>query len=151
MSSIKPAEFNYYRKTEGILYNYTSLRASVNNLQGQLAEMEGDISVSAIDYRKPAVQSSYTGSEVEAIVAARDKRRTMLTRRLRKTERLVEAVDKAIAALEDQEQVIITQRYLNGSPWYAICHKVRYNERWCREIRKRAVGKVALALFGADI
>ena len=151
MSKVKPAEPNHYPKTEGILYNYTSLKASVENLQCQLAEMEQDIVVSAMDYRKPAVQSSYTGSEVEAIVAARDKRRTMLTRRLAKTERLIEAVDRAIGALEDQERDIITMRYLKGSPWYAICHKVRYNERWCREIRRRAVDKVALAIFGADI
>lgn len=57
-------------------------------------------------------------------------------------------VDQALESLDEVEQKIITSRYLKGRPWYKIAYEISYNERWCKEVRKRGISKVAVALYG---
>ncbi|AYO30819.1 hypothetical protein D2962_09525 [Biomaibacter acetigenes] len=141
---------NYYKATEKFLYNYNSLKASIENMKQEIEGMDYR-EISAINYDKEPTSKTYAFYSIteEAGVRAADKKR-LLEQRIKATEGKIERIDRAIEALNDTERQIITERYINGKQWWQIAYSVRINERWCREIRKRAVTKIAIGLFGED-
>jgi DNA-directed RNA polymerase specialized sigma subunit len=139
---------NYYKATEKFLYNYNSLKASIENMKQEIDEMDYR-EISAIDYEKEPVSETYAfhSATEEAAIYAADKK-SLLEQRIKTTEGKLERIDRAIEALNDTERQIITERYINGKQWWQVAYSVKFNERWCKEIRRRAVEKIAIGLFG---
>jgi len=138
---------NYYKATEKYLYNYNSLKASIENMQKEITEMEY-AGMSAMDpaHIPAKTYKYYSPSEDEAIRIAEKK--TALQKRIKSTRGKLERIDRAIEALSEVERRIITERYIQCRPWWEVAYSAKYNERWCREIRWKAVRKVAIGLFG---
>lgn len=107
--------------------------------------------ISAIDYEKEPTSETYAfhSATEEAGIYIAD-RKNLLEKRIKITEGKTERIDRAIAALNDTERQIITERYIEGRQWWQVAYSVKINERWCREIRKRAVNKIAIGLFGEE-
>ena len=141
---------NYYKATEKFLYNYNSLKASIENMKQEIEEMDYR-EISAIDYEHEPTSETYAfhSTTEESAVYAADKK-SLLEQRIKTTEGKIERIDRAIEALNDTEKQIITERYINGKQWWQVAYSVRINERWCREIRRRAVNKIAIGLFGEE-
>lgn len=139
---------NYYKVTENYLYNYNSLKISVENMKQEIKELDYR-EISAINYAKEPTGKTYafhSRTEESAIYVAEKKR--LLEKMIKATESKLERIDRAIAALTDIERQIIIERYINGKQWWQIAYTVKFNERWCKEIRRRAVMKIAIGLFG---
>jgi len=139
---------NYYKATEKFLYNYNSLKASIENMKQEIEEMDYR-EISAINYQKEPVSETYafhSATEESAIYAA--ERKNLLEKRIKITESKLERIDRAIEALNDTERQVIIERYINGKQWWQVAYAVKYNERWCREVRRNAVNKIAIGLFG---
>lgn len=139
---------NYYKATEKFLHNYNSLKASIENMKQEIEEMDYR-EISAIDYEKEPTSETYafhSATEESAIYAA--ERKNLLEKRIKITESKLERIDRAIEALNDTEKQVITERYMGGKQWWQVAYSVQYNERWCKEIRRRAVNKIAIGLFG---
>ena len=139
---------NYYKATEKFLYNYNSLKASIENMKQEIEEMDYR-EISAIDYEKEPTSETYafhSATEESAIYAV--ERKNLLEKRIKITESKLERIDRAIEALNDTERQVIIERYINGKQWWQVAYSVKFNERWCKEIRRRAVEKIAIGLFG---
>lgn len=139
---------SYYKATEKFLYNYNSLKASIENMKQEIKEMDYR-EISAIDYEKEPTSETYafhSATEESAIYAA--DRKNLLEKRIKITEGKLERVDRAVSALNDTEREIINLRYIEGRQWWQVAYEVRYSEKWCKELRKRAINKIAVGLFG---
>ena len=122
----------------------------MENLQQELEE-EVYYGLPATNYDREPTCKTYafhSATEESAIVAV--ERENRLKQRIKVLQSKIERIDRAISALNATERLIITERYLEGKQWWQVAYKVQYNERWCREIRKRAVHKVAIGLFGEE-
>lgn len=139
---------NYYKATEKFLYNYNSLKASIENMKQEIEEMDYR-EISAVNYENETTGETYAfhSTTEEAAVYTADKK-SLLEQRIKTTEGKIERIDRAIKALNDTERQIITERYINGKQWWQVAYIVKFNERWCKEIRRRAVEKIAIGLFG---
>jgi DNA-directed RNA polymerase specialized sigma subunit len=141
---------NYYKATEKFLYNYNSLKASTENMKQEIEELDYR-EISAVDYEKEPSGKTYafhSKTEESAIYAAEKKK--LLEQRIKTTERKLDRIDRAVEALNEIEQKIIKLRYYEGRQWWQIAYEMRYSEKWCKELRRRAVHKVAIGLFGED-
>jgi DNA-directed RNA polymerase specialized sigma subunit len=141
---------NYYKATEKFLYNYNSLKASIENMKQEIEEIEY-LGMSAINYDHEITGKTFVFhsiTENEAIKVSEKKR--ILETRIKILENKLERIDRAVDALNDIEQKIIKLRYYEEWQWCQIAYEVRYSEKWCRELRRRAVRKVAIGLFGEE-
>ena len=143
------SDINHYKATELFLYNYNSLKASIKNIWQELEEIDyREISAVDLQYEPVATNAIHQPTE-EAAVRVADLK-THLEQRIKITESKLERIDRAIEALNPTERQIIEQRYKNGKQWWEIAYEVKFNERWCKEIRRRAVNKIAIGLFGEN-
>lgn len=139
---------NYYKATENFLYNYNSLKASIQNMKQEIKEIDHH-SISAINYEKEPTSEThkfYSDTEEKAIRAI--ERKEQLKLNILITESKLKRIDRAIDALNDNEKQVIYERYIKGRQWWEVAYKVKYNERWCKELRRRAINKIAIGLYG---
>ena len=67
---------------------------------------------------------------------------------IRRTEDTVMSIDAALEILTEDEEKIIRYKYIDNKQLYNIAYHLKYNERWCRELRKRAMIKMAISIYG---
>ena len=144
------AMVNYYKATEKFLYNYNSLKASIENMKQEIEELDYR-EISAVNYEKEPTGKTYAFHSIteEAGIRAAEKKK-LLEKRIKATQSKLERIDRAIKALNDTERQIITERYINGKQWWQVAYEIKYSEKWCKELRRRAVQKVTIGLFGED-
>ncbi|WFD08728.1 hypothetical protein [Tepidibacter hydrothermalis] len=139
-----------YKKTEWMLYNYKMLKVSVENLKSEIQELKMDtVGTGAIRYDKEKSSPTYNivcTTEEEAI--SNIERINRLENQIMKIQNKINKVDRGLSALNEKERTIIESRYITGLQWWQVASIVKYNERWCREKRKVAIGKLSLGLFG---
>lgn len=137
---------NYYNITEKYLYNYRPLKASIENMSKEIDE---------IDYFVcNGFKLGYTGyvgyrgsiTEVTAINIYERKDKTRLE--IMELKNRLDRIDRGLNVLSEIERYIIDERYFEGREWWKIAYKLRYSERWCKELRRRSVNKIAISLFG---
>lgn len=134
---------------EKLLYDYMTIKMSIVNLERQLQELEGDISVQAMDLAREASTNSYYGtSSVEELAMIREEKRNKLKRKLTLSKRYIFQIDSGMEVLCEAEKQIIELRYFQQYPWYRVAYEAQYNERWCRELKSRALKKMKLAIYG---
>ena len=140
---------SYYKSTESLLYNYNMLKVSIENMKLEIEETEKNDGATGIKY--DGVQTSPTfkfSSQTEDTSIRNIETIDLLKKRIEITENKIKRVDNAIEALNGAEKNVIIKRYLEGKQWYIVAYEVNYNERWCKELRKRAIEKIAIGLYG---
>ena len=137
---------NFYKQTEALLSHYKQLKMFVEIKQIELEEIDY--------YAVPPITLEYTGggggegsSTENAAVRIADKKERIESQ-IRKTNRKLERIEMALSTLNDTALDIITDRYINKKQWWQIAYNSHCNERWAKELRKRAVWEIAVALFG---
>ncbi|MBB6218011.1 DNA-directed RNA polymerase specialized sigma subunit [Anaerosolibacter carboniphilus] len=139
----------YYKMAEKALKYYHLLRANIDNLEDELLEVDLELGAKAIDYSREKIGQTFKiNHPVEEEVIHRVEKKDMIQRQIDFLNNKLARVDRALESLDEVEQKVIISRYLKGRPWYKIAYEVSYNERWCKEVRKRGISKVAVALYG---
>ncbi|RKD22442.1 phage transcriptional activator, RinA family [Caminicella sporogenes DSM 14501] len=141
---------NYYKATEKFLYNYKFLKISIENMETELKELE-PVGATAINYENEKTGITYKiNKTVENEALHIISQKEILKNRIEKTKRLVNRIEKALETLNDSERKIIEKRYFETKQWFEIAYEAKYSEFWCREIKNRAINKLAVALFGVE-
>lgn len=111
---------------------------------------------SAIDYGKDKLSQSYKiSSETENMALDL----ALLSDRIKHLDDKLNVLDKAIDRLSMKENQIIKLRYIERKrikytdqwrnySWREISNMVGYAESWCKKIRKSAIEKLAMVMFG---
>lgn len=140
---------NYYALTEKYLYNYTALNINIENMRDEIKEIDYN-SVGAANFEYIG-DAGYKGSNVENTVIKLEKKRSRLKRKILELENKLKRIDRSLEALDEVERKIIEQRYFDGKQWWIVAQDLRYSERWVKELRKRAIIKIAIGLWGENI
>ncbi|TDT63411.1 hypothetical protein [Fonticella tunisiensis] len=139
---------DYIRETEKWLYNYKTIKASIENLQRLYAEKEKEVKEGRpIRYDKDKLSPTYAfNSEAENIAIDL----ATIKSRIERMKAKVEIIETAIEGLNEIEKKIILMKYIEGHHWWRIAYEVRYNERWCRQLKNIALKKLSVAIFGEE-
>lgn len=139
----------YYKMTEECLESYKLIKAYIETLQSQLKEIDIIFKRKSIVYYDGNDRKTYNlkrtleQEDVEII----EKRENIIFN-IEKFNEKVTRIDKALHSIDENAKKILIYKYIYGYQWKKISSEVSYNERWCKEIRKRAITKIALVLYG---
>lgn len=139
---------NYYKMTETLISNYRQLKTFI-----EIKKME----VEEIDYYSlPGINLEYTGgpsgtgSTTENAAIRIHDRKKSLEKQIDKTTRKVERIEMAMSTLDQTGHEILTARYIERKEWWQIAYQIHCGERWAKELRRRAILTMAVALYGEE-
>lgn len=139
----------YYKRLENDLYNYKYLKLSIKNIKKDILDFQADDGVSAIQFDKIQISSTNAFSSiVENSTISNVEKMDFLEHCMNRAESVINKIDAAMEMLEADEKKVITLYYIDNQQWYKVAYNLHYNERWCREIRSKAMRKVAIAIYG---
>lgn len=137
-----------YRKTDGILYNYRSIKAEIKNLELDIEELKADYEgCGAINYSEKSSPTYAFNSSVENEVVLKEKRIKRLTREKESKERLIQKVDNALETLEEKESQIIKLRYFQHKGWGYIGSVLNLEENYCRNFKRDIIKHLSKLIF----
>ena len=131
-----------FEEVEELLKNYNSIKLQIYIFKEELSSIE-NTGVSAInyDFKSSPTNEIQRPTENEALYITQ--RKKQLEMKIFILEKKINIIDRALEHLEDTERDIITMRFIKNEPFYKICLEVHVSERWAREIRRRAITKIA--------
>ncbi len=139
----------YYKRLENDLYNYKYLKLSIQNIKQDIADYQGDDGVSSIQFDKIQISSTNAfSSVVENATISNTEKLDFLEHCMNRAELVINKIDKAMEILEEDERKVISLFYIDNQQWYKVAYQLHFNERWCRQIRSRAMRKMAIAIYG---
>lgn len=148
---------DYTNIIETWLKEYNNMKLQLASLKALYSDTERGIKEGhAIDYSKDKLSNSYKiNSEVENIALEL----ALISSRIEHLTNKLDILDKAIEKLSVKEIQIIKLRYIEQKrirytdqwrkyTWWEISNMVGYAESWCKKIRKSAIDKMKLTMFG---
>lgn len=136
----------YYERTVEYLENYKPLQASIENMEKEIEELDY--------FAAKGICLEYTGRNGYKTSLTEDaainimERKEQLRRAIRRTKHNLDKIDRGLETLNEVEKYIIVARYFEGQQWWTIAYRLKYSERWCKELRRRAVKRISISLFG---
>lgn len=142
----------YYKQTENLLYNYKMFQISIENMRNEIEELKKEDGLGAINYDTEPISPTFKfSSTTEDVAISISEKIDYLEHSIRRMESKIQAIDKAIEGLNEEEKCIISNRYIDGQQWYIVAYKVGYSERHSKRIRTDAIIKIAIGLNGDRI
>ena len=138
-----------FKNTEGLLYNYTSLKVKIKNLKLDLENLEFE-DLQAIQYDQDKLcDTNAFNSSVENNVIAKDKQVEIINRKIRYFQNTIAKIDNALENLSDSEKKLVEMRYLRSEPctWQYIASKIQLDVTNCYKKRNNIIKKISDMLF----
>lgn len=105
---------NYYKKVESMLHNYKNTKAEIKILKRKLEVYQNDYNgVRGLSYDEKSSPTNKFNSDVENEVIKRAEEIQKLRSEIRLKEIEIENIDDAINTLNDDEKLLVNERYFN--------------------------------------
>lgn len=143
----------YYKEIEYKLYNYNMFKIGIENLKKEIEYLESDEvrSLNAITYDEERTgKTNKISNVIESTMLSISEKILFKEMNIKRLENKIQAIDRALEVLTDIEREVIKLRYIEGKQWYIVAYNVNYNERWCKELRKRAIDKLIIGIYGEE-
>lgn len=140
---------NYYKKTEYLLYNYKMLEISIENMQQDIEYLRNNDGMSGLSYDGISTSpTNKTSNPTENVALSNSEKIHYLERCIKRDEMTLQKINRAMEGLTEIENTVISQKYIEGKQWWQVAFKVSYSERHCRNLRKNAIEKISIGVFG---
>lgn len=140
---------NYQKEQKIIewLKDYEAYKAGIENLNQSIEDIaEEGI---GITYDKdPSGHTNKFSSVVENAVIKIDK--LNIEHRIKVMQNIVNNIDRALASLTDVERDVIINRCIKSQYYYQFCYKICVSERTAKRIKKVALNKMSIVIFGTE-
>lgn len=139
-----------FKKTESILYNYSMLKAEINNLELELEELENEyegIGAMVCEERSGATNKILDSVANEIIF--KEKEVYKLNKMKRSKEILLSKINNALEVLDDNERKVVHYRYLNGKrTWMQVGEILAIDSNYCcNTLRVNIINKLSKMIF----
>ena len=136
-----------YKKTERRLYDYPFLVKRIEMIKKRLEELEMNSLKGYHTYLLSDEQSRF-----EDFIAAEASNisdfRILLQQELKEKENIVFEIEKALECLTELERQIVIMRYFKMLRMSEISDELGYSREYSSRVRKRAVNKIGMVLWG---
>lgn len=138
---------NWYLQAKQDLREYRSLCKALENIPEQLLELERRATEPrGVQYDRTPVQGGASGRE-ESLARYIDLK-TQLQSNLETTAAKVRRIERSLDALPQLERRVLELSFVEHWPASAVCEAVGYEERTVRNIKRRALSRFAVAMYG---
>lgn len=141
---------NNYQKEQQIvewLENYNSYKAGIENLKQNIEDIAEEGMGISYD-NEPVSGGNAFNSVVENAVIKMDK--LEIQKRIKTMTNIVNNIDRALESLSDIEKQVIIYRCMEGQYYYQFCYKIGASERTAKRIKKEALKKMSIVIFGIE-
>lgn len=136
-----------YKQTERRLYDYPFLVKRIEMIKKRLEELEMKSLKGCHTYLLSDDQSRF-----EDFIAAEASNisdfRILLQQELKEKENIVFEIEKALECLTELERQIVIMRYFKMLRMSEISDELGYSREYSSRVRKRAVNKIGMVLWG---
>lgn len=139
-------QYDEINEVESWLYNYKSIKIGIENLKVEYEENK-DITIGSADPSKETIITNKFNSSVENTIISSE----LLDNRVKYMENKIRKIDKALSSLSKEEYIVINNYYIEGKHIYEFTHEVNTSESTCKRIKKRALNKIRIALYGLRV
>lgn len=133
-----------YRKTDGVLFNYKTIKVEINNLELDIEELKSECEgIKAVGYEEKTGETNAFNSSVENEVLKKEKMINKLLREKQSKERLICKIDNALGTLEEEERKIIELRCFDKMGWGKVGALINKDEDYCGKIKRKVVNQIS--------
>lgn len=139
-----------FKKTESILYNYSMLKAEINNLELELEELENEYEgIGAMVYEERSGATNKISDSVANEIIFKEKEVYKLNKMKRSKEILLSKINNALDVLDDNERKVVHYRYLNGKrTWLQVGEILAIDSNYCcNTLRVNIINKLSKMIF----
>lgn len=139
-----------YQKEQQIiewLKEHEARKAGIENLKETIEDIaEGGM---GINYDKdPSGETNKFNSIVENAAIKIDK--LNISHRIKAMQNVVNNIERALASLTDIERAVIINRCIKRKYYYQFCYQIGASERTAKRIKKEALEKMVIVIFGKE-
>ena len=155
---MSPFDFHndYISIVKEYLRGYNRYKVTVDLLQENIKKKEFELGLSvSAPISKYGNSMSGEYSELNSVEKSVDKNNKMLQkiaiaqRDIRSITRMLNMVDKAVAALDERKQTAIKEFYFNKKTWIEVGNDMYVSEKTARDIGRIAVKEIASMMYGS--
>lgn len=139
---------NDYRKVEGLLYNYTSIKIKIENRLIDLDELENDYrGVTAQSYNEHTQSTNSFHSNVEDEIIKRDEKIIKLRNDIKIMQNQILRIDNAMKKLKDYERSLIEMKYFKEYDHTKIADELGFEVESIAKIKYRIINKLIPLIY----
>lgn len=139
---LRKQDFDKINDVESWLANYKSIIVSIENLKEEL-RVAREYNITAATTEGGSKTNKFNSSVENSIQRAEE-----LQNKIIFMENKISQINRALGSLSEIEREIINNFYIEGKRYFEFTHKVYKAERTCKDIKKRALNKIIVAMFG---
>lgn len=140
-----------FRDTEGVLYNYSMLKAEIHNLELEIEELQDEYQgVCSIGYEERTGPTNKISDSVANEVIHKEKVILKLQRIKRSKERLLRKINAAIDSLDETEKKFVEYRYTSNKKrsWNQVGALMNLDpNHCCNVIRPSVINKLSCLIY----
>lgn len=134
---------NDYRKIEGMLYNYTSIKIRIENKTIDLDELENDYrGIGSMSYEEKSSPTNAFNSSVENEIIKRDEKILRLRKEIKLMQNQILRIDNAMKELKDYERALIEMKYFEKMNHEKIADELGFEPESIAKIKARIINKL---------
>ena len=139
-----------FKKTESVLYNYSVLKAEIENLNLEIEQLENEYGgLGAISYEEKSGATNKISDSIANEIIFREKEVYRLNKMKRSKEILLSKINNALEVLDENERKVIHYRYLNGKrTWMQVGEILSMDSNYCcNTLRVNIINKLSKMIF----
>ena len=124
-------------------------KINIENLKQEIEYVKEDTEMKGISY--DGICSSPTNevkSIVESTVLGNMEKIEYLEHLIKRHQVDLDKLERSLEALEEIERTIVIEKYINAKQWWQVASMVRFSETHARRIRKQAINKLKIGIYG---
>lgn len=132
-----------YRKVEGMLYNYKTIKAEIKNIDLEIEDIRNEYNgCAAIGYEEKSAPTNKFNSSVENEVVNREKQIKYFENLRNSKQRLIDKIDNALETLTVRELDIVHLRYFNKISNQEVAKQIDLTEQRVCEIKSNVINRL---------
>lgn len=140
-----------FRRVEAMLYNYKNTLAEIKILKRDLEILENDYrGTGAISYEEKTGKTNAFSSEVENEVIKRAEKIQRLKNKIRLKEIEIEKIDAVLEALNENDEFLIKEYYMNNKQLKFISSEIGLAESYASAYKSNLINKIINIIFNEE-
>lgn len=151
-------EFNDYKRlTRGYLRDYRMWQNAIEAWATEKSDIDSELASIPVATSKFGGEISGGGGELNAVEREANRRIKFTERAFiidhdtRELRRVIKNIDTAISTLDEESRQLVVMHYIDGKTWMEVADALACSESGARQKGYRAIGKIAVILFGSKI
>lgn len=139
-----------FKKTESVLYNYSVLKAEIENLNLEIEQLENEYGgLGAISYEEKSGVTNKISDSIANEIIFKEKESFKLKKLKRSKEILLFKIHNALDALDEGDRKLVEYKYLSGKrTWAQVGRLLSMDANYCcNTLRTTIINKLSYIIF----